>query len=115
MRISDWSSDVCSSDLPEAQLASLDPLARDRVLERFVLKRPQLDAIDRAGGQAQLAADAFARDDGVQVALRADDGVGRADGQAFRAADTALLVDSCDVIGHRERLLRSEEHTSELQ
>src|SRR3546814_9447050 len=26
MRISDWSSDVCSSDLPEAQLAAVAPL-----------------------------------------------------------------------------------------
>src|SRR3546814_10683975 len=95
MRISDWSSDVCSSDLPDA--------ARD---------------IDRAAEAADLeprrilAGINAAADDGA-VDYEAEIGAGSGDG-----ADGDVAVGGADPHGGRfaERAdHRSEEHTSELQ
>src|SRR5262245_57181571 len=60
-------------------------------------RRHHVDAIDRAGRQAQPAADAPWLDHGVHQPLRADDGVDRTGVDAARAADAARFVDQ----GHR--------------
>src|SRR5690606_20448566 len=52
-----------------------------------------LDAVDRAGCEAELAAAALRRNHRVHPAPRADDGVDRADIDALAAPDAARLVD----------------------
>jgi hypothetical protein len=56
-------------------------------------------AVDGAGRNAQLATRAFGGNDGVHALARAHDGVGRAGGQAARAADAGRLVDPCNQWG----------------
>jgi len=55
--------------------------------------RYHIDAIDRAGWQAQFAAGAFVDDDGVHVFRRTENCVDRAGLDAQGTADTGLLVD----------------------
>src|SRR3546814_10217846 len=108
MRISDWSSDVCSSDLPRnLVLVRLTP-------HGFRLRLDAGNAVergDRAVNDAQAALD-FDRE--VDVAGGVDDvqamfgtltffGLPQESGGGRRDRDVAIL------------LLRSEEHTSELQ
>src|SRR3546814_1751952 len=90
MRISDWSSDVCSSDLVDAAADGL----------RFDVGGVQ--------GQLQVAADAF----DVGLARRAGDGDVAADAVDLQAA--AGGADHADLHGDAVDV-RSEEHTSELQ
>src|SRR3546814_1838803 len=112
MRISDWSSDVCSSDLKGAQGGQRQVGARHRV--------------DAAVG-AVLAL-AGTEDDGAgqrrPAAHRMDDGgtgeVGEADLREPAAAPGPGALDRVDDGGEdgredHERPERSEEHTSELQ
>ncbi len=51
------------------------------------------DAIHRAGRQAQLAAVALIRDDGMHQLARADDGVHRTDVETLAATDADGFVD----------------------
>src|SRR3546814_6195432 len=109
MRISDWSSDVCSSDLQVAVVAGLhelhdDPLALD-------------EAVGMAGGRGDLQAHVL-----VEVALAV--GLEQRDHLAVRPdphLDVVLAgldaVDRGDIAAHLFDLpgFRSEEHTSELQ
>src|SRR3546814_1760931 len=92
MRISDWSSDVCSSDLEAVALAEV--LVDDEAVGQAQARRQAHAA--RARGRAFLA-----ERDHV-VAEDAGAGAGAADVHAARVA----LAD---------QLGRSEEHTSELQ
>src|SRR3546814_2756779 len=91
MRISDWSSDVCSSDLR----------GRD--------------------GAAACARDRAGRTGGLQQRLRMDVvGIGEAGLLAGNRAHAHALLDRVravlhDPVLHRPALARSEEHTSELQ
>src|SRR3546814_3719212 len=100
MRISDWSSDVCSSDL---------------------LAVPDILADRRPVGGAGLG--------GLQVLDRGAVGIGRG-AAGNRAKDQPRALDAVDHIGHRRMIdaarrdrdlapldirARSEEHTSELQ
>src|SRR3546814_2031593 len=87
MRISDWSSDVCSSDL-----ALSDDHARTRSGQALPRVRRTLWRPDRAGGDAR-----------VDEAFRAISGVEGLD----------LFPDRQSRLG--EPRPRSEEHTSELQ
>src|SRR3546814_4820120 len=105
MRISDWSSDVCSSDLPHR--------GRRGVLRDRVDCAADPDAardIDRAAEAADLeprrilAGINAAADDGA-VDYEAEIGAGSGDG-----ADGDVAVGGADPHGGR-----SEEHTSELQ
>src|SRR3546814_1169232 len=89
MRISDWSSDVCSSDLRRARHGAGD------VRER----RPAAAVPQRCGGQPRLC----------QRALR-----GRVQRTARRQADARLGRRPRAGI-ERDRQARSEEHTSELK
>src|SRR3546814_2538708 len=90
MRISDWSSDVCSSDLP----ATLEPVA---ISNRLIMARHRVDAIAQRHDRQRLRRRehrmmAAARMVGVTVGHRG-------------ALDRARGIDP----------ERSEEHTSELQ
>src|SRR3546814_2853904 len=104
MRISDWSSDVCSSDL----LA----LFRQRV---------ELHAVNVAQQalQPQLAVNAGTARHLQRLLRRGDHGL-RGDGLARQhlarkrhRRREVEIVGEADHVGHRQ--LRSEEHTSELQ
>src|SRR3546814_7654391 len=101
MRISDWSSDVCSSDLGSH--------ARDGVEQSLVVGQAQLPALGRQ------ATDCVAQ----QPVRRA---VGVANGARTGAGIAFALLQLGQVLGLHHRLdvvqldaVRSEEHTSELQ
>src|SRR3546814_2368829 len=105
MRISDWSSDVCSSDLNAHDVRSgsrEDPDDQCRLAalggETAIVPRAKLDARDIA--QPDDLAAAFSPQDDLLKFL----GIG----QATLRRDADRLVDDAR---HR----RSEEHTSELQ
>src|SRR3546814_4067763 len=106
MRISDWSSDVCSSDLRELGIGRGDLHAAEAErLRGMVAVEREVDAV--AGGAAQRVGIDPSR--GVTCTLRiVDEGLGPAGPPpAGRGHDGALQV---GVAGQR-----SEEHTSELQ
>src|SRR3546814_9900514 len=96
MRISDWSSDVCSSDLLG------DRLRFQQLVDREAQRDPR--AGDRGGAGTAVGLDHVAVDDDLPFAqlLHVDDGT-----QATADKPLDFLRSS--------RLLRSEEHTSELQ
>src|SRR3546814_1457142 len=99
MRISDWSSDVCSSDLRVGEQVGARALAQQ--FDHFA--RCRREAAHRAAHRlAQRAGDDV---DAVEHALD----LGRA---AAGGADEAGRVAFVDV---DQRVVRSEEHTSELQ
>src|SRR3546814_1437665 len=103
MRISDWSSDVCSSDLhcgPVAEDSSTGaPGTRCR---RLQLSRPAVrDGRPAADDAALRAAD-------LRLVLRGEDAGGPRAGGLAPAAALAAAAGGCP--GHR-----SEEHTYELQ
>src|SRR3546814_7881286 len=112
MRISDWSSDVCSSDLVlhvgDVAVDLLVVLAAER-------QAPQRLANRLAGGselRRQLVV--VAEQAGVLVTERDDDGAG----QRCQIDDQARLEVLLRVpprIAQHEAAFRSEEHTSELQ
>src|SRR3546814_9199013 len=94
MRISDWSSDVCSSDL-------LSALARQTAaIEAFTAALRDMDKLDA------LTA--------LETAINAIDAESEADIklELTAAADT---IGAAHVVIERAREERSEEHTSELQ
>src|SRR3546814_2428393 len=119
MRISDWSSDVCSSDLPVTSLPNRTSFCRQ--VERLLAARP-------AGGHAALF---FIDLDGFKLV---NDTLGHAAGDLLLAcvagrlrevAMTQIGVASSEAVVGRlagdeftlffPQLPRSEEHTSELQ
>src|SRR3546814_4855065 len=130
MRISDWSSDVCSSDLFARNDATLKPVDQCEA-------RLGIDAFDprrRAGVDLRRIGDACRQRPGqlgVERGLRAGRAVGRADDrrcdlrqpQRRRQLPAEIetgergqfgVVAAVDESGLAERR-RSEEHTSELQ
>src|SRR3546814_2263180 len=97
MRISDWSSDVCSSDLNEglkSVTAGIDPMDIKRGIDKAVeavtqeIKKNAVPCKDRKA-IAQVGT----------VSANADEAIG------------AIIADAMDKVGKE----RSEEHTSELQ
>src|SRR3546814_8247254 len=122
MRISDWSSDVCSSDLAQHVVAIRQPLA-SRILQllrrrRAVAREPGLPAVRTTeiglafGQQAGLARDTL---------QRAHEGGDRRRTQPrhfrFRRPLGQQLVQllTDDLLDPADVAARSEEHTSELQ
>src|SRR3546814_3072475 len=95
MRISDWSADVCSSDLPGFNLHLRD----GDITEAWVVRKPTRD--------------------GIVTALEVYDAEGRQIAQMFgerhdgekELADWRTLIETLAPEG----VARSEEHTSELQ
>src|SRR3546814_3607557 len=102
MRISDWSSDVCSSDLP----------GQREVRQGHRAGRGEHDAVplqDRDDPPARCQGDQAGREDRARSAGGV---VGHVAGGLFRAAAEQELLH----LGFEEgAVLRSEEHTSELQ
>src|SRR3546814_9389501 len=117
MRISDWSSDVCSSDLDQLALAAADGHERVERLEtslhRLVHRFPWDDA--RRLHFHALALGVFDRALAVdRVAEAVDDTAEKA--LADRHVDVgARALDGVAFLDGRVGAERSEEHTSELQ
>src|SRR3546814_4386808 len=116
MRISDWSSDVCSSDLP-----AILPLFAQPLIDADLL--PAIENARFLGGEARLHRKVGLRqEDGVAPVARG--GVGcvghgvaalkarRASAQSASICRTSASRSSNFASGRRNR---SEEHTSELQ
>src|SRR3546814_7813809 len=126
MRISDWSSDVCSSDLfigEQAHHQAVDQAARgDRL--RLAIGEDELRVLLLEQGLAERDALADIGDGEVERALDADDGVER-DDQPFPGKLVHELLETApgaaeQMIVRHEHVVegefgRSEEHTSELQ
>src|SRR3546814_9258738 len=100
MRISDWSSDVCSSDL-DALLAAAASIFFEQGYEATRID----DIIERAGGSKRNIYEEFGSKEGLFAAI------------VTERAERALSALAMDEIRARslEETLRSEEHTSELQ
>src|SRR3546814_1572204 len=113
MRISDWSSDVCSSDLQElaGTLAAAD---RDRHLAppRQIIAGDAGfiadDVVERAFGHHLAAMHARARP-------HVDDIVGGADRVLVMLHDKHRVAQVAKPLQRFQQPVRSEEHTSELQ
>src|SRR3546814_2377350 len=89
MRISDWSSDVCSSDLRDPQCLAIGDRCRcDEVPDRFDRDSDREDRQHQRAGETREIAD-----------------LAGAEGEA-----RICRMPACEAIGER-----SEEHTSELQ
>src|SRR3546814_9702681 len=118
MRISDWSSDVCSSDLGQ----------RHGVVPRRIVEGDDADAVPaldddrllggrgggRGGGGGLLRGHALSVYSGAGV----DRSVGGGCGSAAKGGNSSpadVERQSCGDPVPSRRLLRSEEHTSELQ
>src|SRR3546814_2368871 len=105
MRISDWSSDVCSSDL-DALLAPARALGKDRHFT-YITSIAEEDAYYTSGASAgfgvRLAYDPFAQ---VVVIAEAYEGAPALTAGIDRSARISSIGTSSG---------RSEEHTSELQ
>src|SRR3546814_1513147 len=124
MRISDWSSDVCSSDLP-----AILPLFAQPLIDADLL--PAIENARFLGGEARLHRKVGLRqEDGVAPVARG--GVGcvghgvaalkarRASAQSASICRTSASRSSNFASGRRNSIsstsiVRSEEHTSELQ
>src|SRR3546814_5835507 len=124
MRISDWSSDVCSSDLFDA--FDVEERKRQKEVGRLV-NIVEVQRGRRTAVRAIIVATAETahRDDLGRAAaeIGRDADAGRLFDDPFEIADAALLDISAaegrdrrrNVRQARRALLRSEEHTSELQ
>src|SRR3546814_1294196 len=111
MRISDWSSDVCSSDLAEAARARANrykPLAE----QQAVSQQDYTDALAQARGAEAAVKQQQAALESAQVNLKFTTVPAPITGRIGRSLFTvgALVTSS-----QTEPLARSEEHTSELQ
>src|SRR3546814_7445013 len=103
MRISDWSSDVCSSDLQDDDIL----LVLDETLGLFDHHFGDLDVARR--GLVEGRGDDFA----VHAALHVGDFLGPFVDQQDDQIDLGMVVG--DRLGDILQQHRSEEHTSELQ
>src|SRR3546814_6460426 len=110
MRISDWSSDVCSSDLDVD--GQVETLAHQRRAHRVLAALVELVQFAQHR-QLAVAVDALALEEAAQqLAVVEPDG---------EFADCQCVEHRRDhrrdlgVMARRQRVLRSEEHTSELQ
>src|SRR3546814_5139269 len=118
MRISDWSSDVCSSDLVEAA-AQIDadhfvPIFKAHIQESAVARNACIvdHNIDRAHVFGDLRAKVFA---GVKVAhVPFIISYAGAPGEGLRSFGITRIIGR-DCYPHVAKGKRSEEHTSELQ
>src|SRR3546814_3795510 len=108
MRISDWSSDVCSSDLVDVLLAGLAEFGQCLVaLADDFLHRLHLREAHVVGARAVAETDVAAKADHQLRDEEGDDGQGH---EQPHRADVAHAA-ACEVLAGE----RSEEHTSELQ
>src|SRR3546814_2517077 len=92
MRISDWSSDVCSSDLDQLRLANRHLIAQPHVDLRFRLRTTPERKHAAAPAERQMLSEC-----------------------GCHTVDVAQFACLLDGRRNRRRRWRSEEHTSELQ
>src|SRR3546814_5414339 len=108
MRISDWSSDVCSSDLPAHGL--------DDRIETF---RTRHETLDTDAGQWRRKPGSLARPEAQLLPKRMGDHqyVGKQDGAVKGKTSERLKrhLGSGGAVVHKLQKSRSEEHTSALQ
>src|SRR3546814_4517949 len=110
MRISDWSSDVCSADLPEdAAARHLERDVVERLLAAFVDFAKLVDG-DRGVGHGGASRMVWLSRQPSSSPQRKLGSLASGDA-SFRWHD-GMSVDDCPP---QRALLRSEEHTSELQ
>src|SRR3546814_6500816 len=105
MRISDWSSDVCSSDL----------FGFRRRLWRGRQCRAEIPILARAGGRAAAEEEIFIGADGDPVIERKGGARGRRATHRLDDEDAILQRDGAGAARVEHGDARSEEHTSELQ
>src|SRR3546814_9594776 len=105
MRISDWGSDVCSSDL------RLVAVAVEQVLHVPEVVRADPRAVPGAGGE--LPDGALQRQEGAQPLSVGRRGIGPVGADVVPALRQALV--GIAVLDDEAENARSEEHTSELQ
>src|SRR3546814_1114507 len=110
MRISDWSSDVCSSDLSDV----------DRRLGKIVCERDLVHQTVERRDVTRTLSDDRRRQIGVDHHLHRLDAIAASPWSTGRSSfaeprDAAFSLDLDDQECLRADLCRSEEHTSELQ
>src|SRR3546814_3389847 len=117
MRISDWSSDVCSSDLDEI----LTDLRADRLQKIAKVDQDRIIAVERPARLRQVINTQQGQRTEQRNAVvaprapaRTDDTQQQRDGREIKCA-TALIDDQLHVMTPQRAANRSEEHTSELQ
>src|SRR3546814_10757062 len=113
MRISDWSSDVCSSDLPKHYAATVttDELARD-ARGRW---EHSMDALRQTMlVQAQVVQNVEV-DSGELARLVTQSQAAVGNLQALQATNQLIALSTKQQLQTQEMVARSEEHTSELQ
>src|SRR3546814_4416819 len=117
MRISDWSSDVCSSDLPQDLDRGQQRRERNHALFRIAGKEAgahygRAGALRESGDSGRVDSRAQQR----EVGLREGNDVGgqRHLPEAGRHRHAGTAIDHM-MAGQDAAVLRSEEHTSELQ
>src|SRR3546814_2487060 len=132
MRISDWSSDVCSSDLVEMADRKLVAIVRPaRFGDQSALVAVDIGErglhgrkIELGAREIRMGADAAVAD-GKRMAVRQHQELVRPDAMGRQLADAGIagraIVDADDtttglvVVFGRVEQARSEEHTSEIQ
>src|SRR3546814_5876299 len=117
MRISDWSSDVCSSDLAEADTV-MPGYTHLQAAQPVTFGHHMLAYVEMLGRDRGRLADCRRRMNESPL------GAAALAGTSFdidrRATAAALgfdrpMANSIDAVSDRDYVLRSEEHTSELQ
>src|SRR3546814_7394489 len=110
MRISDWSSDVCSSDLDVAAIAGVSPITASRVVSGKMNVDSELaarvrSAVDKLGYRPDPSARALASAKSTHVVV------------LVPMLSNTLFTDLLEAIQESmwKAGYRSEEHTSELQ
>src|SRR3546814_10533990 len=105
MRISDWSSDVCSSDLFDYETSSRKQLKGNIYLAKITRVEPSLQAafVEYGGNRHGFLPFSEIHPDYYRIPI--------ADRDALLAEEAALKSEPADDVGYD----RSEAHTSELQ
>src|SRR3546814_5600023 len=93
MRISDWSSDVCSSDL---QMLAIRPVADDEIVQIGVAQQ-------QLGQGFQRAVDALARDQAADTEQHPLAGVPVFRDEPGAEVDDAKAIEIDDVVDHLDR------------
>src|SRR3546814_3261242 len=119
MRISDWSSDVCSSDLNLWNGNHPSILYPDHMRDAAMRKHPTQDGIGHDAGKAPLVFFVGPRCFGYLLVGYGDDDIAIVSQILFHVFEFIQRVDTgcapaCPKIKNDE-FVRSEEHTSELQ
>src|SRR3546814_9060678 len=114
MRISDWCSDVCSSDL-HAAAAGLDDHVGHPRIPAIVAVGAALGKVRVAGRKAQFHPVGDDRDAVERRTERVDEADGRDLEAGAGVRDIIIRVESVAGLALAREHPRSEEHTSELQ